>query len=228
MSNDFIPALRFNALTRFYDPVVRLTTREQRVKKALVEAAAVPADGTVLDLGCGTGTMTRRIKQQYPAARVIGLDADPRILAIAREKASHAGVEIEFLEANAADIPLRENSVQRVVSSLFFHHLLPDLKAQVLKEVFRVLEVNGELHISDWGKPSNGLMRALFFFVQMLDGFASTRDNVAGRLPGFVEAAGARQVHNYDSYDTVLGTLRLLRATKENPRGTRNSHWRRH
>ena len=214
MSTDFIPALRFNALTRFYDPVVRVTTRERRVKKALVEAAAVPSGATVLDLGCGTGTMTRWIKGQHPDARVIGLDADPRILAIAREKASRAGVEIEFLEANATDIPLQENSVQCVVSSLFFHHLLPDSKAQVLTEVFRVLEADGELHISDWGKPSNGLMRAMFFFVQLFDGFACTRDNVAGRLPGFVEAAGARQVHSYDRYDTVLGTLHLLRAIK--------------
>ena len=214
MSTDFIPALRFQALTRFYDPVVRLTTRERRVKKALLDTAAVPAGGTVLDLGCGTGTMTRWIKQEHPDARVIGLDADPYILAIAREKASRAGVEIEFVEANAADIPLQENSVQRVVSSLFFHHLRPDSKEQVLTEIFRVLEANGELHISDWGKPSNGLMRALFFFVQLPDGFACTRENVAGRLPGFVKAAGARQVHNYDGYDTVLGTLRLLRAIK--------------
>ena len=214
MSADFIPALRFQALTRFYDPVVRLTTRERRVKKALVEATAVPAGGTVLDLGCGTGTMTRWIKQQYPDTRVIGLDADPRILAIAREKATRAGVEIEFLEANAADIPLQDDSVQRVVSSLFFHHLLPDSKARVLTEAIRVLEADGELHISDWGKPSNGLMRAMFLFVQLLDGFACTKDNVAGRLPGFVKAAGARHVQNYDGYNTVLGTLRLLRAIK--------------
>ena len=62
MGGDFIPALRFGALTRFYDPVVRLTTRERRVKQALVEAAAVPAGATVLDLGCGTGTMTVWLK----------------------------------------------------------------------------------------------------------------------------------------------------------------------
>ena len=214
MGGDFIPALRFGALTRFYDPVVRLTTRERRVKQALVEAAAVPAGATVLDLGCGTGTMTVWLKQQHPEARVIGLDADPGILAIAREKAARTGVDVEFVEANAADIPLLEHSVQRVVSSMFFHHLLPDQKAQVLAEVFRVLEVDGELHISDWGEPSNGLMRAMFFFVQLLDGFASTRDSVEGRLPGLIEAAGAQQVRNYDHYDTVLGTLRLLQATK--------------
>ena len=214
LSADFVPALRFQALTRFYDPVVRLTTRERRVKKILIEAAGVPAGGTVLDLGCGTGTMTRWVKQHHPDARGIGLDADPRILAIAREKATRAGVEIEFLEANATDIPLQENSVQRVLSSLFFHHLLPDSKMQVLTEVFRILEADGELHISDWGKPSNGLMRAMFLFVQLLDGFACTKDNVAGRLPDFVKAAGSRQVQNYDAYNTVLGTLRLLRAIK--------------
>jgi len=201
-------------LTRFYDPVVRLTTRERRVKKALVEAATVPPGATVLDLGCGTGTMTVWLKQQYPEARVIGLDADPDILAIAREKAARAGVDAEFLEANATDIPLPEESVQRVVSSLFFHHLLLEQKTQVLAEVFRILEDTGELHISDWGKPTNFLMRSLFLFVQILDGFATTRDSVEGRLPGLVETAGAQHVRTYDHYDTVLGTLRLLQATK--------------
>ena len=214
MNSDFIPALRFNALTRFYDPVVRITTRERRVKYALVEAAAVPEGATVLDVGCGTGTMTIWLKQQHPNARVIGLDADPGILAIARRKAERASVDVEFIEANAADIPLLENSVQRVVSSLFFHHLLLNQKAEVLGEIFRVLAPDGELHISDWGKPSNPLMRAAFFFVQILDGFATTKDSVQGRLPGLVEEAGAQQVRNYDHYDTVLGTLRLLQATK--------------
>jgi ubiquinone/menaquinone biosynthesis C-methylase UbiE len=214
LSSDFIPALRFSALTRFYDPVVRLTTRERRVKQALVEAAAIPEGATILDLGCGTGTLTVWLKQQHPNTRVIGLDADPVILAIARGKAEQASVDVEFIEANAIDIPLPENSAQRVVSSLFFHHLLLDQKAEVLSEIFRVLAPDGELHISDWGEPSNPLMRAAFFFVQILDGFATTRDSVEGRLPGLVEAAGAQHVRNYDHFDTVLGTLRLLQATK--------------
>lgn len=112
------------------------------------------------------------------------------------------------------DHPQQENTVQSVDSSLFFQHLLPDSNAQVLTEVFRAFEADGELRISDWRKPSNGLTRSVFFFVQLFDGLACTRDNVAGRLRGFVEAAGARQVHNYDRYDIVLGTLHLLRAKK--------------
>lgn len=209
-----MPALRFTALTRFYDPVVRLTTRERRVKQALVAAADIPDGGTVLDLGCGTGTMTTWIKQQHPKSRVIGLDLDPAILGMARTKAKRAGVEIEFIEASAADMPLPDDSVDRVVSSLFFHHLLPDQKLHVMREIFRIMPSNGEVHISDWGRPSNSLMRGLFYFVQLLDGFATTDDNVRGRLVEYIEQSGARQYQEHTTFNTVLGTLRLIRAMK--------------
>lgn len=214
MSSDFVPALRYRVLTRFYDPVVRLTTRERRVKQQLLKAAAVPPGATVVDLGCGTGTMSIWLKQEHPDARVIGLDADGEILELARRKASGANVDIEFLEANAADTSLPRRSVDRVVSSLFFHHLLPDQKRQVLAEVLRVLKDDGELHISDWGRPSSAMMRSLFFLVQLLDGFPNTNDSVAGRLPGMLIEAGAREVDEHQHFNTILGTLRLLKVAK--------------
>ena len=212
LSSEFIPALRFKALTRFYDPVVRLTTRERSVKHALIEFSRVPQGATVIDLGCGTGTMTVWLKQQYPGARVIGLDADPAILEFARTKADVAGVEVEFVECNATDIPFAARSVDRIVSSLFFHHLLPDIKKRVLSESFRILAAGGQLHISDWGKPENALMRALFFPVRLLDGFSNTRENVQGLLPKLIQEAGAREVTEQTSFATMFGTLRLLRA----------------
>ena len=215
MSSDFVPALRFRALTRFYDPVVRWSTREQCVKEALIAAAAeVPADATILDVGCGTGTMTVWIKQQFPGARVIGLDLDPAILGMARDKATRSGVDVEFLEANAADIPLPAGSLDCVFSSLFFHHLLPDKKIEVLGEILRVLKDGGEVHISDWGRAANPLMRALFFFVQLLDGFATTEDSVQGRMIEYLERVGARNCREDECFNTVLGTLRLIRASK--------------
>lgn len=213
-SSKFVPALRFKALTRFYDPVVRLTTRERSVKAALIEYARVPQDATVIDLGCGTGTLTICLKQQYPSARVIGLDADPAILDFARAKADVAGVDVEFINSNATDIPLSAGSVDRIISSLFFHHLLPDTKKRVLSESLRVLASGGELHISDWGKPANLLMRALFFPVRLLDGFANTRENVQGLLPGLIQEAGAGEVVEQAHYNTMFGTLRLLLAVK--------------
>lgn len=212
MSGEFIPALRFNALTRFYDPVVRFTTRERSVKRALIENARVPQGATVVDLGCGTGTLTVWLKQQYPSARVIGLDADPAILEFARAKADAAAIDVEFVEGDASDIPFATRSVDRIVSSLFFHHLQPNIKKRVLSESFRVLAKVGEFHVSDWGKPANILMRTLFYPVQLLDGFSNTRENVQGLLPDLVMDAGAREVVEMARFSTMFGTLRLLRA----------------
>ena len=214
MKTDFIPALRFKAFTRFYDPVVRFTTRERSVKQALVGHASVPEHATVIDLGCGTGTLTVWLKQEYPSARVVGVDADSTILDFAREKARHAGVDVEFIEANATDLPLDTGTADRIVSSLFFHHLQPIDKQRVLSEALRVLKQGGELHVSDWGAPANILMRALFFPVRLLDGFSNTRENVQGLLPRLVKEAGAGLVDQHSSYNTIFGTLRLLRATK--------------
>lgn len=214
LTTDFVPALRFRALTRFYDTTVRFTTRERRVKQYLLDAAAITPGALVLDLGCGTGTLSIWIKQQCPDARVVGLDADREILEIARRKAKRAAVDIEFLEANAADIPMQDCSVDCLVSSLFFHHLPPEMKRKVLAEVLRVLRNDAAIHISDWGRPSNVLMRALFFLVQWLDGFATTGDSVSGRLPAMLVEAGARDVDEYGCFNTMLGTIRLLVAKR--------------
>jgi len=214
LSRSYIPALRFNALTRFYDPVVRMTTRERRVKQHLLDSTDIRPGSTVLDLGCGTGTMTVWLKQRYPDVSVIGLDADASILEMARAKARCATVDVSFLEANATAIPLPDGTVQCVVSSLFFHHLETDQNCDVLSEIVRVLAANGELHISDWGRPSNALMRGLFLAVQLLDGFSTTRDSVDGRMMKLLETAGLREICETAHFNTVLGTLRQFRATK--------------
>jgi cyclopropane fatty-acyl-phospholipid synthase-like methyltransferase len=72
----FIPALRYHWLTRFYDPIVRLTTRESTFKGTLLRQADIQAGHRVLDLGCGTGTLATMVKRSYRSAEVFGLDAD--------------------------------------------------------------------------------------------------------------------------------------------------------
>lgn len=214
MTTDYLPALRFRFLTRIYDPLIRVTTRERRFKQVLVDQCNVPSNGTVVDIGCGTGTLAMSIKKAYPDSRVIGLDADPEILDRARVKAKRANVDVEFREANAKKLPLPDAEAHRVVSSLFFHHLQSDDKRIVLSEAIRVLRSDGEMHIADWGAPSNSLMRALFFPVRLLDGFANTQDHVDGRLPNLMADAGAQRVTIEQHINTVFGTLTLFSAAK--------------
>ena len=72
----YVPALRFRWLTPAYDVVVRATTRERTVKRALIAQANLAAGQRVLDLACGTGTLAIWIKQHCPQASVTGIDGD--------------------------------------------------------------------------------------------------------------------------------------------------------
>jgi ubiquinone/menaquinone biosynthesis C-methylase UbiE len=58
--------------------------RESRFKRQLVSQAKIEKGHRVLDLGCGTGTLTILIKQTHPEAAVVGLDGDAKVLEITR------------------------------------------------------------------------------------------------------------------------------------------------
>ena len=213
-SRGYLPALRFRALTGLYDPVVRTTTREGRFKEMLVEQAAVEAGQRVLDLGCGTGTLAIQVKQREPGAEVAGLDADPEMLAQARTKAEEAGVELELTEGFSTELPYEDGSFDRVLSTLFFHHLDPEPKRVTAREIARVLRPGGELHVADWGKPSDPAMAVAILGIRLLDGFENTAENVEGKLPAIFEGAGLEQAQQTKSLRTPLGTIALYRARR--------------
>jgi len=208
----YLHALRFRALTRLYDPVVRLTTRESRFKELLVEQAAVSGGQRVLDLGCGTGTLALQVKQREPDAALVGLDADPEMLDQARMKAEGAGVELELTEGFSTELPYEDASFDRVLSTLFFHHLDPEPKRQTAREIARVLRPGGELHVADWGPPSDPAMRLAFQGIRLLDGFSNTAANYRGELPAIFEEAGLSGAVETNRLRTPLGSLVLYRA----------------
>jgi len=210
-----VPALRFRALTRFYDPLLASVLRESAWKSELVEQVGLRSGMRALDLGCGTGTLTLRLARSAPGASVVGIDADAAALERARVKLAGSGARAELIEARAEALPLADASFDRVVSSLVFHHLTRDGKRAALAEARRVLRPDGELHVADWGRPHDLVMRAAFLPVQLLDGFATTSDNVRGLLPELISAAGFAQVEETSRRRTVFGTLVLLRARPE-------------
>lgn len=211
----YIPALGYDWLTRLYDPLVRLTTRERSFKKALVDQLGTKSGDKVLDLACGTGTLAILLKEASPDASITGIDGDPKILAIAQGKAHARNAEIRFDQGMSFDLPYPGESFDCVVSSLFFHHLSSENKRSTLREVGRVLKTNGELHIADWGKPANLLMKLGSWFIQVLDGPETTLDNFDGRLPAMVVDAGFTGVQETSHFNSLFGTIRLLKAIKQ-------------
>ena len=212
-ANDYIPALRFRWLTRFYDQLLASTLKEEKFKSLLVEQTRLAPEHTVLDLGCGTGTLTILLKRSSPRAQVIGLDGDPAALAIARRKAAEAAVDVEMREGMSFDLPFEDASFDRVVSSLVFHHLTTANKRRTLAEVRRVLRPRGELHVADWGEARSLVARLAFLSVQLLDGFETTSDNVRGRLATLFAEAGFRDVSETHREATLFGTLALYSMT---------------
>jgi ubiquinone/menaquinone biosynthesis C-methylase UbiE len=205
----YVPAAGFKALTRFYDPILKLTSREDAFRARLLEAvtAELPEGGTALDVGCGTGTFAIRLAAARPDATVIGLDGDDDALGIARGKDGAA--RVDWRRGLAGTLPLADGSADAITMSLVLHHLTREAKATALAEARRVLKPGGRLHIADWGKPHDPLMRAAFFGLQLVDGFATTRDHASGALPRIVAAAGFTTAPPLARLRTAFGSLYL-------------------
>lgn len=194
----YIPAFGVNWLTPLYDPFVRLFLPEARFKTYLVRQAGIQGGHRVLDLGCGTATLTILIKKSHPDTEVIGLDGDDKVLEIARKKAAKAGAEITLHEGMAFDLPYPDSSFDRVVSSLVLHHLTAENKQRTLKEVLRVLRPHGELHVADFVRPHRS---------------KDELDKVSG-LAEIMRGAGFDEVEECAQYRTLFGKLSLYRGQR--------------
>lgn len=213
MSQDtnYIPALRFRFLTPLYDPLLRWGMREEIFKNRLIKEARIAPGYRVLDLGCGTGTLTILIKKKQPAAEVIGFDGDPQVLEIARAKAAQENVNLTFGQGMAYQPPYPDNSFDRVFSSLVLHHLTTQDRQRALGEVHRVLKRGGEFWIIDFGKPHNALAFVISLVMRNLE---RTSDLIEGLLSEQLSRAGFEQVEQRERFMTLFGTIALYRARK--------------
>jgi ubiquinone/menaquinone biosynthesis C-methylase UbiE len=109
----------------------------------VAEAAGVGPGQRVLDVACGTGALARAVAARVGAAgTVLGLDANPEMLAVARRL--HPA--IEWLDGRAEALPLPAASVDAVVSQ--FGLMFFDERVAALREMQRVLKRGGRLAVA--------------------------------------------------------------------------------
>jgi ubiquinone/menaquinone biosynthesis C-methylase UbiE len=213
-NTSYIPALRFRWLTRFYDPVVRASMRENEFKTALLRQAALEPGQNVLDFGCGTLTLSLLAKQLQPQLHIRGVDVDMEIVEMARQKSARQGADVPVDGYDGSVLPYEDHTFDRVISSLVFHHLRSPQKRQALVEIYRVLKPGGQLHIADFGKPQNYYTWLAFNLVRGLDGWENTQANGEGLLPVIIRRNGFSNVSETEYFNTVFGTVRLIKAIK--------------
>ena len=206
----YVPAAGIDALTGVYDVGVKLTMREGRWRRLIVDEIATVYPRVVLDVGCGTGTLTIAAAEVLPEARVVGLDGDRKVLDLARRKAGSE--RVEWVEGLADELPFADGDVDALVTTLVFHHLPLSIKKAALTEFRRVLRPGGRLVVADWGKPQDPVMSVAFIVLQCLDGFANTGDNRRGMVPRLITEAGFDGLRVLRRLRTVGGTFEVMAA----------------
>ncbi|MEO7989293.1 MAG: methyltransferase domain-containing protein [Chryseolinea sp.] len=212
--SNYIPALKFDWLTRFYDPILKLVMPEDKFKMSLIDSMEIETDDRILDFGCGSLTLSILAAKHHPYAEYFAVDVDKKILAIANEKMKDAHLNI-FTQHYAGDkLPYPDQFFEKIMSSLVFHHLTLRQKYSALEEIYRVLKPGGKIHIADFGKPSNVMQRVGFYGVQLLDGFETTKDSVSNALPRVIKDTQFLDIEEVRYFNTMIGTVRLLKGTK--------------
>lgn len=172
----------------FYDWGCRAAGLGRNFRDETLRHAALTPGDRVLDVGCGTGVLTRLAAQMVgPSGHAVGIDPAPRMIGVARENASRTGSQAGFRLAAIERLPFDDSSFDVVLSSMMLHHLPPDLKHDGLAEVYRVLKPGGRLVAVDIDHPANPLWWLLVWPLLLMPGTAS---NMHGEIPGYLRDAG--------------------------------------
>jgi ubiquinone/menaquinone biosynthesis C-methylase UbiE len=200
----YLPAAGRDVFLPFYDLVTGLLGAD-RARAVILEYAPLHDGDTVLDVGCGTGTLAVLLKRRHPGVEVTGLDPDPKALARARQKAERAGAKVCFEHGFCDEIKHSTASFDLVVSSFMFHHLEPDQKSGTLREVRRVLKPGGRLLLLDFDVTEAGAHHGL---QRMFHSHARLSDNSEGRILELMAAVGFKEAARVGTHSLIFGLAR--------------------
>lgn len=171
---------------------------QKAIREAYLDALQIQPGERVLDVGCGTGVVTRTVAQRLgPSGRVVGLDPSPVLLSIGREIAEREGLaqQIEFRVGDVRRLPFDEATFDVVLAITALSHSTD--AEQAIPEMLRVVRPGGRIGIFDLDTPSWIIThpdRELTQRVAAAGSMIAVDGMLARRLPGLLEAAGVEDV----------------------------------
>jgi ubiquinone/menaquinone biosynthesis C-methylase UbiE len=128
---------------------------EQKFRGKALDLAELQPGESVLDVGCGTGTLAIAAKRRVGReGSVCGIDASPEMIARAEKKARKGGMEVQFKKMLAEALSFSDAQFDVVLSTVMLHHLPRKIRQQCAHEIRRVLKPGGRLLAIDFANSA--------------------------------------------------------------------------
>lgn len=168
----------------------------QSYKQIIMEQLALQEDATILDVGCGTGQDTLDLAQAVgPRGRVIGVDNSETMLEAARARAAQMQLPVEYVLADATQLPFADASFDACLASRVFGHLREPERAlaemvRVARIGARIVAADGDMDLVAVDIPDRALARKVLHSAcdQMVQGW------IGRQMPGLFRAAGLSNI----------------------------------
>lgn len=203
-----------NHVAWLYDPIIEGLSfgRERRFREKTLQYMEFSAIDRILDVGCGTGSLTLLAAERLQSpGEAVGVDAAPKMIAIAERKAAEAGVPARFVAGVAEALDFPDASFDLVVNSMFTHHIDTGLKKLAFAEMERVLKPGGTLITADVDRPTTPLGWLMGWGARWVLVQKELLDNLRGDLPDLMAGAGLLDVRRVDH---VYGLVSFFTARK--------------
>jgi ubiquinone/menaquinone biosynthesis C-methylase UbiE len=176
-------------LAPVYDPMCGVMGFGLAMRRRTLAVAELKRGERVLDVGCGTGVLTRLAAAAVgPEGSAAGIDPGPAMIGVARLKAARAHSRATFELGVIERLAFGDDAFDVALSSFMLHHLPADVKRAGLGEVWRVLKAGGRLVLVDFD-TTRPIARLMFAILGLVPTYARVLHGAGDPAP-LLRAAG--------------------------------------